>query len=973
MIAKGTAPKERRAPTALQALSRWLLGLWWLFIIALGGSVASYLGNHDGPLVATSIPQFLVVVGRAPLAVQAGLWLVVLTLLIIAATLTWFAWVERRARAAEEAETVIADQKVALGQALDDRRIGPQLVELSEQSQQVGEQASEIHDVVVASAAKTDTAVAVATEARDIAKEIAERQNRPMTPVAGVPLTLIRDLRRETFKLGDDVAANFPYIREPTASAFAEAVQALHTAASHLGAKRGLLVLGEANAGKTRLAVESLIEALPDWEILRWSEARLTVDILRTEVLTDHNVVLFVDDVQNYAGSISPSGETGLLASSTAGATLRTLWELLRNRDGAVVLVATCRTEDEKATRASLGWLWDELTVLTARSFSPNGRSPESADIISRFGAHGTVQRDAWDGTLGSLVLGLQRKREKYEALNLTNNVAAYVLRSMKLLTIAGIFRHTSTRVRTVCADIFGQSGVLAEESEWNNAVEELLRLEFVSEERQLGELALVIRKDSYFDAVVTDYPNPKRPQQFLEQRTRLNAVFIRLQDAPALLGLAHGWIRAADHTQAMAALQESVHIDPNQAGAWGLIGGMLLMQSRTEEALAASERALSLDPNTEPAWVAYSGALLGLGRTDEALAASENIKVQLEAAWMIKSAVFLDKGQLDKALEASERAVRLAPRIGFLWEEYANMLFKLERYDEALAAYEQALRLDPSEADWWACKGDVLGELKHYEEALAAYEQALRLNPSQAIWWARKGAAHYNLKRYTEAIKAYERALERDPSRGRWWTWKGEALQKLNKYEAALAAFDRSVTLDPSDSRAREERTWILIEHLRRRYDEALEDCERAIGLDPMSVYNWSLRGDALAGLGRVDAARDAFLHAISLPAEGSLYKGHRARCFSRLGRHDEALEAIEQSLELSPHDDTIWREKGRILYLPKRYQEALPAFDQALALDSSDPDTWEDKATTLRALGREDEARQAEEQALALREQPM
>jgi hypothetical protein len=66
------------------------------------------------------------------------------------------------------------------------------------------------------------------------------------------PLLPVRDLRADGFELGDHEAATFPYRIAPIQTEWDRTVKALQAAAQGQG-KRGLMVLGAANAGKTRL------------------------------------------------------------------------------------------------------------------------------------------------------------------------------------------------------------------------------------------------------------------------------------------------------------------------------------------------------------------------------------------------------------------------------------------------------------------------------------------------------------------------------------------------------------------------------------------------------------------------------------------------------------------------------------------------------------------------------------------------
>src|SRR5260221_6122093 len=87
----------------------------------------------------------------------------------------------------------------------------------------------------------------------------------------GPPMPLARELVRGSFRMGDDSAANFLYITTPIQDAYSVATQTLLSISrSVVVDKQGILILGEANAGKTRLAFEALTQTLPKWPVLRW-------------------------------------------------------------------------------------------------------------------------------------------------------------------------------------------------------------------------------------------------------------------------------------------------------------------------------------------------------------------------------------------------------------------------------------------------------------------------------------------------------------------------------------------------------------------------------------------------------------------------------------------------------------------------------------------------------------------------------
>src|SRR5947209_4757413 len=145
------------------------------------------------------------------------------------------------------------------------------------------------------------------------------------------------------------------------------------------------------------------------------------------------------------------------------------------------------------------------------------------------------------------------------------------------------------------------------------------------------------------------------------------------LEDPPVPLKTRNEWnaeglthFRFKRYDEALAAFEQALRLDPNNAIAYSNKGAALNNLKRYNEALAAAEQALRLDPNNA---IAYNNK----GPTHN------NLK------------------RYDEALAAYEQALRLDPNNAIAYNNKGDTLNNLKRYDEALAAFEQALRLDPN------------------------------------------------------------------------------------------------------------------------------------------------------------------------------------------------------------------------------------------------------------------------------------
>ncbi|HYT41683.1 MAG TPA: tetratricopeptide repeat protein, partial [Methylomirabilota bacterium] len=328
-------------------------------------------------------------------------------------------------------------------------------------------------------------------------------------------------------------------------------------------------------------------------------------------ILYKRDIAIFIDDLQDYAPVESHEVNLQTLVVDNQAITLQTLMDTVRRTTQHVVVVATCRLEDEATVRAHLSWLFDELAIVTLPRFKADAHDSGTATVISEFQKHGPINIRDWDGTLGSLVLGLSKKNSEY--LKIRNEPAATVLRSMKLLTLAGTTDHTEKRIQRVCAEVFDENMPQKSTGIWRSAVDQLTRLQFVTEEKISGEddLGLVIRKDVYFDQVITDYPNQNRPHQLDQDLVQLQIAFTKLKDTQGLVNLARVLHQLGQDNKALEVYDLASALNPNDEIIWIRKGILLIILKQYREALATYDHALSLNPNSVPSKEGKNLALL--------------------------------------------------------------------------------------------------------------------------------------------------------------------------------------------------------------------------------------------------------------------------------------------------------------------------------------------------------------------------
>lgn len=187
-------------------------------------------------------------------------------------------------------------------------------------------------------------------------------------------------------------------------------------------------------------------------------------------------------------------------------------------------------------------------------------------------------------------------------------------------------------------------------------------------------------------------------------------------------------------HGKALECYARALELDPDNPDLWYAIGMSMYALGKYEEELECYEKALKLDPKMEKALVNRGATLLKLQRYEEALTSYDRalkLNYRLIKVHNNRGIALRHLERLEEALEAFDAAIGLDPDFSDAWLNKGALLHQLGKLNEAIEAINHVVKLRPSLSQAWVIKAEIESRLGHRREAIDAYEKALEIDPT--------------------------------------------------------------------------------------------------------------------------------------------------------------------------------------------------------------------------------------------------
>lgn len=288
---------------------------------------------------------------------------------------------------------------------------------------------------------------------------------------------------------------------------------------------------------------------------------------------------------------------------------------------------------------------------------------------------------------------------------------------------------------------------------------------------------------------------------------------------------------------EALAIVDRTLEVQPENAGLWLLRARGLRATSRMVDAEQAYRRATQIDPWLFPAYLGlaelaqFRGEFLGASailsrmasllpdsqdiqyglianllmakRYDQALRALAELPAALAAApraISFNAAAIAGLGRPAEAVTLLQNYVRDNPACGpEIWLRLSSILAEMTRHAEAADAARNAVREAPDNLDARYVFAVRLKDAGHVREAQVIIEKLIDTYGDKAAAWRQKGFIHSILGERKPAVEALEKSLSFDPRQTKTWAALIEVLHADGDRPAVVRAYGKLRELDPA------------------------------------------------------------------------------------------------------------------------------------------------------------------------------
>ena len=368
--------------------------------------------------------------------------------------------------------------------------------------------------------------------------------------------------------------------------------------------------------------------------------------------------------------------------------------------------------------------------------------------------------------------------------------------------------------------------------------------------------------------------------QQSLDLATPILPQLLESDEALVVLASDYG---ATGKTQQLKDLAERWQQLPEPSDDLALDFGTTLlvygMKAEATQVFAQEEARVASHPLSSRA-LRLGDAFLALGLLDRAEKNSQlalSLSPDCVPCYQSLARIAEQQDNSEKALAYLVAAKKRAPDDPEVLFEFGKVCLERNLAADALPALSKAAELQPDNDSYVYVLGSAHIAQGHYADALAVFQRLFRKHPDDAVLRYAVGAVYYLQGQYGEAESWLKQSLAAQPNQVAASYYLGMTYAAIGDDDRAIPVFRDLIRNNPKHAPSYVKLGGILLRA--HQYEEAQQDLERAVSLDPDSVEAHYQLGLLLKRMGKSAESESQFAESRKLEAEQGAQKDMRLR----------------------------------------------------------------------------------------------
>jgi len=286
-----------------------------------------------------------------------------------------------------------------------------------------------------------------------------------------------------------------------------------------------------------------------------------------------------------------------------------------------------------------------------------------------------------------------------------------------------------------------------------------------------------------------------------------------------------------------------------------------------------------------------------------------------------------------DQAAEEIEEALELFPDETELLATAADIQRRAKKLPEAEIYLKRAEAIDPSHDGVMSVGADLAFDRKDFDKAAALYRQLIDRRPNR-YHHSRLAQALNRLGNYEEASQTSRQGLERFPDDPWLLSGLAAAEAKQGHRDEAIQLYEKVLELEPKDRFAYKELMRL------RTSDTSADEAASALkglmrsGDRARNPHLKALAADRLRKAGKDDEAAEEYEAALTMDPGNAYALSQLGFCYRRLGRTDKAINTLGRAFLADPTNVILRKTLESMSRSANRLEELADLVDEAIRL---------------------------------------